>query len=340
MEEKEVKQVTNKSKATNSTTKKTSSSSLEAKSKTTAKKTTTKSADSSKKKSSSTKKSTPKVEEKNVDLVIEEKQEIKDQAIEINEIQETEDILQEPIIVENENNLEVSEEIVVLEQEDKEKKNKKKKEKDTWKFEKIEDVDVKKGLSSTEAEKRILNHYNNENNVKTTKTGWQIIRDNIFTFFNMLYIVITVILCLAHSWSNLTFLPIVLANVIISIYQEFKAKKIVEKLSLVSAPKATVIRDGEEVVIPTENVVIDDIIRYSNGNQIITDSIVKKGFIEVNESMTPGAITWAPSGNHVGPQGQSRGPPVEITWAPRVNHVSPQGQSRGPQGAITSGTIG
>lgn len=288
MEEKEVKQVTNKSKATNSTTKKTSSSSLEAKSKTTAKKTTTKSADSSKKKSSSTKKSTPKVEEKNVDLVIEEKQEIKDQTIEINEIQETEDILQEPIIVENENNLEVSEEIVVLEQEDKEKKNKKKKEKDTWKFEKIEDVDVKKGLSSTEAEKRILNHYNNENNVKTTKTGWQIIRDNIFTFFNMLYIVITVILCLAHSWSNLTFLPIVLANVIISIYQEFKAKKIVEKLSLVSAPKATVIRDGEEVVIPTENVVIDDIIRYSNGNQIITDSIVKKGFIEVNESMITG----------------------------------------------------
>ena len=69
-------------------------------------------------------------------------------------------------------------------------------------FKRIEDVDVKKGLSSEEAENRILNHYNNENNVKTTKTLWQIISGNIFTFFNMLYAVITVLLCLARSWSN------------------------------------------------------------------------------------------------------------------------------------------
>lgn len=157
-----------------------------------------------------------------------------------------------------------------------------------WNFQRIENVNVKTGLTSEEAYNRIINHYNNENNTKTTKTSWQIIRDNIFTFFNMLYIVITVILCIANSWANLTFLPIVFANVVISIYQEFKAKKIVEKLSLVSAPKANVIRDGVLQEINVKEVVIDDIIKYSNGNQIITDSIVKQGFVEVNESMITG----------------------------------------------------
>lgn len=165
--------------------------------------------------------------------------------------------------------------------------NKQKKSED-WKFEKIENVNVKKGLSSEEVNHRIMNHYNNENNTKTTKTGWQIVRDNIFTFFNMLYIVITVILCIANSWANLTFIPIVFVNIFISIYQEFKAKKIIEKLNLVSAPKANVIRDGVLQEVSVKDVVIDDIIKYVNGNQIITDSIVKQGFVEVNESMITG----------------------------------------------------
>ena len=169
------------------------------------------------------------------------------------------------------------------------KENKKtSKETDSFVFQRIENVDIKKGLSSEEANNRILHHYNNENNIKTTKSGWKILKDNIFTFFNILYLIITVILCFANSWSNLTFLPIVIANVVISIIQEFKAKKIVEKLSLVSAPKANVVRDGELIEVSTKDVVLDDIIKYSNGNQIITDSIVKQGFVEVNESMITG----------------------------------------------------
>ena len=74
------------------------------------------------------------------------------------------------------------------------KKETKEKVKKPFVFQKIENVDVNEGLSSEEAENRILNHYNNENNVKTTKSAWQIISGNIFTFFNMLYLVITVLL--------------------------------------------------------------------------------------------------------------------------------------------------
>jgi len=155
-------------------------------------------------------------------------------------------------------------------------------------FQKLENVDVDQGLTSEEAQNRILNHYNNENNVKTTKTTWQIIRGNLFTFFNMLYAVITVLLCFAKSWSNLTYLVIIIPNILLGIIQEIKAKKIIEKLNLVTAPHAIVIRDGEQIEVETKEVVLDDIIKFSTGNQIIADSIVKKGFVEVNESMITG----------------------------------------------------
>ena len=144
------------------------------------------------------------------------------------------------------------------------------------------------GLTSEEANERLINHYNNENNIKTTKSAWQIIRGNVFTFFNMLYAIITVLLCLSNSWSNLTYLVIVIPNIVLGIFQEFKAKRIIEKLNLVTAPHATVIREGKQVEIETRQVVIDDIIKFSTGNQIIADSIVKKGFVEVNESMITG----------------------------------------------------
>ena len=158
-------------------------------------------------------------------------------------------------------------------------------------FARIEDLDVDQGLSSEEAQNRIEHHYNNENNVKTTKSAWQIIRGNVFTFFNMLYLVITVLLIVAgfnDNWSNLSFLPVILLNTILGIYQEFKAKKIIEKLNLVTSPRATVIRDGERKEISTNEVVVDDAIRFTTGNQIITDSVVRKGFVEVNESMITG----------------------------------------------------
>ena len=95
-------------------------------------------------------------------------------------------------------------------------------EKKQYVFQRMENVDTSKGLSSEEAANRILHHYNNVNDIKTTKTGWQIVRDNVFTFFNMLYLVIAVLIVIAKQYSNLTFLVIVILNTALSIYQEFK----------------------------------------------------------------------------------------------------------------------
>ncbi len=170
-------------------------------------------------------------------------------------------------------------------------------EKKQYIFQRIENVDIKTGLTQEEAEQRILHHYNNVNDIKTSKTGWQIIRDNIFTFFNMLYLVITIVLVITKSYKNLTFLVIVVANTTLSIFQEFKTKKIIEKLNLISSPRAIVIRDSQKQEIEVNNVVIDDIIRFTSGNQIITDCIVKDGFVEVNESMITGEAD-AISKNH------------------------------------------
>lgn len=156
------------------------------------------------------------------------------------------------------------------------------------KLERYTTVDINVGLTSDLVEKRKLQHLENKTNAKHGKTIGRIIFDNVFTFFNLLYLAITILLCVAQSWSNLTYLPVIIPNLIISIVQEIKAKKMIDKLSLVSAPKATVIRDGVQVEITTEEVVLDDIAIFSTGNQIYTDCIVQSGHVEVNESLITG----------------------------------------------------
>jgi cation-transporting ATPase E len=149
-------------------------------------------------------------------------------------------------------------------------------------------VDSNTGLSKEQVEKRQLQHLVNKTNVKHGKSVGRIIFDNLFTFFNILYLVITVLLSIALSWSNMTYLPVIIPNIIISIVQEIKAKKMIDKLSLVSAPKAVVIRDGETIETTTDEVVLDDVLSFKAGDQIYTDSIVLSGHVEVNESLITG----------------------------------------------------
>ncbi len=157
-----------------------------------------------------------------------------------------------------------------------------------YEFKRLKDIDFHIGLSEQEAQQRIAHGYCNINNIKTTKTTWQIVRGNVFTFFNMLYLIITVLLCIARSWTNLTFLAVIIPNLVLGIVQELRAKKMIEKLSLVSAPRAIVVRDGEQKEITTGEIVLDDIIQFTTGKQIVTDSIVCDGSVEVNESMITG----------------------------------------------------
>lgn len=160
--------------------------------------------------------------------------------------------------------------------------------KESPKVERYLDVNKNDGLTNVQVQTRISQGLINFNDSKIAKSAWQIIRDNIFTFFNMLYLVITVMLCIAESYANLTFLIVVIPNLVISLVQEFQAKKTIEKLSLVQSAKAVVIRNGEKQEVENTEVVLDDVVVFKVGNQIYADCIVLDGTAELNESMITG----------------------------------------------------
>lgn len=144
------------------------------------------------------------------------------------------------------------------------------------------------GLKKSDVEQRIKDDLTNKQPNSGTKTYWKIIYTNVFTFFNILLLTIAVALLSVGKFSDCFFMIIAIANTIIGIIQEVRAKQTIDKLKLVTAPNAKVIRDGEMLNIPTEELVLDDIMLLSTGNQIGADAIVKFGQIEVNESLLTG----------------------------------------------------
>ena len=150
------------------------------------------------------------------------------------------------------------------------------------------DTPITEGLSSEIVEERKANGLVNVVNNEKGKSIINIILSNIFTFFNMLYFAIAIILIIFKCYDNLGFLPLILANLAIGIFQEIRAKMTVEKMTLLSAPTATVIRDGQKLEIPVSEIVLDDIILFTSGKQICSDSVVVEGSVEVNESLLTG----------------------------------------------------
>ena len=116
----------------------------------------------------------------------------------------------------------------------------------------------------------------------------EIIVSNVCTYFNLIFLVITILLVAVGSFRNLTFLPIIIGNTVIGIVQELRAKKTLEKMSLLNAPHADVIRNGEMTQIATEKLVKDDVILLTAGKQICADAVVIDGSIQVNESLLTG----------------------------------------------------
>ena len=150
------------------------------------------------------------------------------------------------------------------------------------------DTPITEGLTDEIVEARKSLGLVNSTGEEKGKSIPAIIFSNIFTFFNMLYFVIAAILIIFKSYKNLGFLPLIFANLAIGIFQEIRAKITVEKMTLLSAPTATVIRNGVKLEIPVNEIVLDDIIFFSSGKQICSDSIVVEGSIEVNESLLTG----------------------------------------------------
>ena len=144
------------------------------------------------------------------------------------------------------------------------------------------------GLTDAEVEQRIEQGLTNHTDISTDKTTKEIIVSNVCTYFNLIFLVITILLVAVGSFRNLTFLPIIIGNTVIGIVQELRAKKTLEKMSLLNAPHADVIRNGEMTQIATEKLVKDDVIRLTAGRQICADAVVIDGSIQVNESLLTG----------------------------------------------------
>lgn len=144
------------------------------------------------------------------------------------------------------------------------------------------------GLSNEQVEERITSNLVNNTQKSYSKTYRQIFFNNIFTFFNILCIIIATALILVQSYGDLFFMVVFTFNIIIGIYQEIRAKKTIDKLTIVTAPTATVRRNGLTKEIPSEELVLDDIMLLKNGKQISVDAIIVEGSIEVNEALLTG----------------------------------------------------
>ena len=144
------------------------------------------------------------------------------------------------------------------------------------------------GLTSEEVRERIDNGQTNHTDISTQKTVGQIVKSNLLTYFNLIFLILTVLLCIVGSFRNLTFLPVIIGNTVIGIFQELRAKKTLDKMSMLNAPHSIVVRDGEQQQIQSEDLVKDDIIILSAGNQICADATVLSGSISVNEALLTG----------------------------------------------------
>ena len=144
------------------------------------------------------------------------------------------------------------------------------------------------GLTAAEVRKRISQGLVNDFKIDNNNSFWEIVKRNIFTLFNFLNFVIAVLLALVGAWSNLIFFVVIIFNAISGIATEIRAKKMIDKLNLLSKEKITVIRSSREQKIMPEEIVINDILKLSAGEQVPSDAVVLKGVSEANEAMLTG----------------------------------------------------
>lgn len=121
-----------------------------------------------------------------------------------------------------------------------------------------------------------------------SKTVKEIIFSNTFTYFNFVFLILAIILIAVRSWRDITFLPVIIANTLIGIFQEIRAKAILDELTILNAPTALVVREGKEHTIEADKLVKDDIVIFRAGNQIPADAVVVSGEVAVNESLLTG----------------------------------------------------
>ena len=144
------------------------------------------------------------------------------------------------------------------------------------------------GLTDEQVSQRIEEGRVNVDENPNTRTYKQIIRENTLTFFNFLNLVLLILVLMVGSYRNAFFVMIIVINTLIGIAQEIRAKKTIDKLAILTARKSVVIREGKKWTVPTEELVLDDIVCLKSGDQVPADAKILEGSIEVNESLLTG----------------------------------------------------
>ena len=148
--------------------------------------------------------------------------------------------------------------------------------------------DCNSGLSTDQINQRKKDNLVNNDTTVPTKTIPRIFFENIVTLFNILNILLAIAILCVGSYKNLLFMGVIICNTLIGTFQEIRAKKAVDRLSLISSTKVNVVRNSKIEHIPIKELVLDDIVYLKNGNQIVSDCIVVDGKCEVNESLLTG----------------------------------------------------
>lgn len=145
------------------------------------------------------------------------------------------------------------------------------------------------GLNSHEVEYRINNNMVNNEQIKNSRSIKEIFKSNLITLFNFIHLVLFILVLTTGSLNNMTFIFAILFNIFISIFQEIKAKKIIDKLTIATVSKVNVIRDGKQIEILPQEIVIDDLLYLKQGDSLIVDAVViKSELCEVDESVVTG----------------------------------------------------
>ena len=144
------------------------------------------------------------------------------------------------------------------------------------------------GLTEEQAAQRRAAGWNNAAQDSLSKTEWQIVRDNVFTFFNFVFVALAACLFAVGAYRDMMFLGIVAANVFIGIVQELRVKRTLDKVTLLSGSTACVVRGGRTRTVPTDELVLDDIVLLRPGSQVCADAVVADGTLEVNEALLTG----------------------------------------------------
>ena len=150
------------------------------------------------------------------------------------------------------------------------------------------DPDPDAGLTAAQAAERMAAGLDHRAGASPTKTAWQIVRENVFTFFNLVFLVLAACLWAVGSFANMGFLVVAVCNTVIGIVQQLRSKRAVDKLTLVTVHKVRCLRDGRLTELPPDALVRDDIVEFTAGDQICADAVVRAGEARANEALVTG----------------------------------------------------